>query len=60
MSNPDLNNEIWVFLSHSNKDYEKVRQVRNMLEEMSLRPLMFFLHCLNDDDEIDTLIKTRN
>ena len=51
------NNEIWVFLSHSNKDYEKVRQVRNMLEEQSLRPLMFFLHCLNDDDEIDSLIK---
>ena len=51
------NNEIWVFLSHSNKDYEKVRLVRNMLEEENLRPLMFFLHCLNDDDEIDTLIK---
>lgn len=51
------NNEIWVFLSHSNKDYEKVRQVRNLLEEQSLRPLMFFLHCLNDDDEIDSLIK---
>lgn len=51
------NNEIWVFLSHSNKDYEKVRQVRNLLEEQSLRPLMFFLHCLNDDDEIDLLIK---
>jgi len=51
------NNEIWVFLSHSNKDYEKVRQVRNMLEEENLRPLMFFLHCLNDDDEIDDLIK---
>ena len=51
------NNKIWVFLSHSNKDYEKVRQVRNMLEEQSLRPLMFFLHCLNDDDEIDSLIK---
>lgn len=51
------NNEIWVFLSHSNKDYEKVRQVRNMLEEQSLRPLMFFLHCLNDNDEIDSLIK---
>lgn len=50
------NNKIWVFLSHSNKDYEKVRQVRNMLEEQSLRPLMFFLHCLNDDDEIDSLI----
>ncbi len=51
------NNEIWVFLSHSNKDYEKVRQVRNMLEEQSLRPLMFFLHCLNDNEEIDSLIK---
>lgn len=51
------NNEIWIFLSHSNKDYEKVRQVRNLLEEQSLRPLMFFLHCLNDDDEIDSLIK---
>ncbi|MBR6591816.1 MAG: toll/interleukin-1 receptor domain-containing protein [Prevotella sp.] len=51
------NNEIWVFLSHSNRDYEKVRQVRNMLEEQSLRPLMFFLHCLNDNEEIDSLIK---
>ena len=53
----NTDNEIWVFLSHSNKDYEKVRQVRNKLEEQSLRPLMFFLHCLNDDDEIDSLIK---
>jgi predicted transcriptional regulator len=51
------NKEVWVFLSHSNKDYEKVRQVRNMLEEQSLRPLMFFLHCLSDDEEIDSLIK---
>lgn len=24
------NNKIWVFLYHSNKDYEKVGQVRNM------------------------------
>ena len=51
------NNEIWVFLSHSNKDYEKVRQVRNMLEEQKFRPLMFFLCCLDDDQEIDNLIK---
>lgn len=51
------NNEIWIFLSHSNRDYEKVRLVRNMLEEQSLRPLMFFLHCLNDNEEIDSLIK---
>lgn len=51
------NNEIWVFLSHSNKDYEKVRQVRNLLEEQKFRPLMFFLCCLDDDQEIDNLIK---
>ena len=51
------NNELWVFLSHSNKDYEKVRQVRNMLEEQKFRPLMFFLCCLDDDQEIDNLIK---
>lgn len=48
---------IWVFLSHSNKDYEKVRQVRNILEQQGYRPLMFFLNCLNDDNEIDGLIK---
>ncbi len=53
----DNNNEIWVFLSHSNKDYEKVIKVRNLLEKNSFRPLMFFLKCLNDDDEIDDLIK---
>lgn len=47
----------WVFLSHSNKDYEKVRQVRNILEEQGFRPLMFFLNCLEDEDEIDSLIK---
>lgn len=51
------NKEIWIFLSHSNEDYEKVRRVRNMLEEDGLRPIMFFLKCLNDHDEIDDLIK---
>ena len=50
-------NEVWVFLSHSNKDYEKVRRIRNLLEDQSFRPLMFFLCCLEDDQEIDDLIK---
>lgn len=53
------NNEIWVFLSHSNKDYEKVRIVRNILEEHGFRPLMFFLKCLDDDkndEEVRRLI----
>ena len=53
----DVNSEVWVFLSHSNKDYEKVRKIRNLLEDQSFRPLMFFLCCLNNDDEINDLIK---
>lgn len=53
----DNNNEMWVFLSHSHEDYEKVRKVRDMLEGQHMRPLMFFLKCLNDHDEIDSLIK---
>lgn len=53
----EKDNEIWIFLSHSNEDYEKVRRVRNFLEEMNTRPLMFFLKCLNDNDEIEDLIK---
>lgn len=51
------NNEIWVFLSHSHKDYEKVSFVRNLLEERGYRPLMFYLNCLDDDSEIEDLIK---
>ena len=56
----NINNGIWVFLSHSNKDYDKVRTVRNILEEHGFRPLMFFLKCLDDDkndDEVRHLIQ---
>ena len=53
----DNSKEIWIFLSHSNKDFEKVRFIRNYLEEHSCRPLMFYLKCLSNDDEIDNLIK---
>lgn len=51
------NKEIWIFLSHSKKDFEKVRRVRNILEDMNMRPIMFFLKCLDDNDEIEDLIK---
>lgn len=51
------NNEIWVFLSHSHKDYEKVSFLRNLLEKEGYRPIMFYLKCLNDNSEIDNLIK---
>lgn len=50
-------NDIWVFLSHSNEDYEKVRIVRNYLEEKQYRPIMFYLKCLNDEEEVNDLIK---
>ena len=46
----------WVFLSHSTKDYESVRQIRNELENHGFRPIMFFLKCLTDGDELDSLI----
>ena len=47
----------WVFLSHSNKDFDKLRKVRDRLEELNFRPLLFFMKCLEDDKEIFDLIK---
>ena len=47
----------WIFLSHSHQDFDKVAQVRNYLEEQRHHPLMFFLKCLNDDQEVDSLIR---
>lgn len=42
----------WIFLSHSHKDFEKVRGIRNELERRGHRPLMFFLKCLENDDAL--------
>jgi len=47
------NKDIGVFLSHSHKDYDKVRMISDILENQQLRPLMFFLKCLEDDKKID-------
>ncbi len=47
----------WVFISHSHLDIEIVRKIRNKLESSGYEPLMFYLKCLNDDDEIESLIK---
>ncbi len=47
----------WIFLSHSHQDIEIVRKIRNRLEAMGFEPLLFYLKCLNDDDEIENLIK---
>ena len=50
------NKEIWIFLSHSSADFDKVRLIRNYLEEKSFRPLMFYLKCLDSDEETYNLI----
>lgn len=47
----------WVFVSHSNKDYDKVIVVRNRLEALHYKPLLFYLKSLENDDEIFNLIK---
>ena len=49
-------NKIYVFLSHSRRDYEKVRVVRDLLEDEGFRPLMFFLKCL-EKKEYEELTK---
>ncbi len=48
---------VYVFISHSHKDIEKVRIVRNFLEKLNSEPLLFFLKSLTDEDEITELIK---
>lgn len=44
----DKNGNIYVFLSHSHHDYDKVSRLRNMLEEEGFKPLMFFLKAFDN------------
>ena len=44
------NDKITIFLSHSHKDYEKVRKIRDILEMLECEPLIFFLKCLDDQN----------
>ncbi|MDR3690911.1 MAG: toll/interleukin-1 receptor domain-containing protein [Fimbriimonas sp.] len=50
MESPIESEGAWVFLSHSNKDFDQVREIRNELERRGHKPLMFFLKCLESDD----------
>jgi hypothetical protein len=50
MRQSDLQSGAWVFVSHSHRDLEKVREIRNYLESKGRNPLLFFLKCLGDDD----------
>ena len=47
----------WVFISHSHQDIQAVRKIRNYLEKLGFEPLMFYLKCLSDENEIEELIK---
>ena len=42
----------WIFLSHSNKDFEQVREIRNELEKRGHKPIMFYLKCLENDNAL--------
>lgn len=50
-------NSGYIFLSHSHGDIEKVRKIRNALEKDGFEPLCFYLKCLDDEAEIEDLIK---
>ena len=52
----------WIFLSHSSRDIEKVRIIRNEFEKHKQNPLAFHLKCLRTDTqegckELEDLIK---
>jgi hypothetical protein len=46
----DLPSGAWIFLFHSNKDFERVREIRNELEKRGHKPIMFYLKCLENDN----------
>ncbi|MBR2032418.1 MAG: toll/interleukin-1 receptor domain-containing protein [Alistipes sp.] len=52
----DKNGNIYVFLSHSHHDYEKVSRLRNILEEEGFKPLMFFLKAF-ENPKFEHLLK---
>ncbi len=46
-----------IFISHSHKDIDKVRVIRDSFEKIGFEPLCFYLKCLNDDSELEDLIE---
>lgn len=52
--------KLTIFLSHSHKDIEKVRKIRDLFELLGCEPLIFYLKCLdNDDDHLQDFIKKK-
>lgn len=46
----DNNSNGYFFLSHSSKDIEKVRKIRNLIEQENGNPILFYLKCLDGDN----------
>lgn len=57
MKEDDIEEGFWVFVSHSTKDFERVRLVRNVLEDSGFRPILFYLKCLENETEVNDLLK---
>ena len=47
----------WIFVSHSSKDWSKIKRIRNLLDSKGHKPLLFYLKCLEEESELDDLIK---
>lgn len=47
----------YIFVSHSSKDWRKVRIIRNYIEDLKFYPLLFHLKCLEKDP---LLVKDKN
>lgn len=50
----------WIFLSHSSKDYNLVKEIRDFLENNNFNAIMFYLRCfdkLKNEDILEDLLK---
>ena len=47
----------WIFVSHSNRDIEKAREIRNELERRGHNPVLFFLKCMETTEADDRLLR---
>lgn len=43
----------YIFISHSHKDSEIVKKIRNQFEENNIEPILFYLRCMEDPDSND-------
>ena len=56
MDSRDSNKGTWIFVSHSNRDIEKVREIRNELERRGHNPVLFYLKCMEVTEADDLLL----